>query len=280
MRNNYIIALLLPLLLLIACEDVINDPDWPEHEQKLVVLSRLEFSGNDSVHVICSVSKTLPVWEYIDHNTDFTVYDATVQIETDLGMTTIPHSSPDNGEHRGYITYAGDGDYTIHVSWNGLNTSATSRPVKPPVPHSAILLNGPNHDSYSAGIHFARNADPNVTYLGEARFYLEIRNRWIDSQKGNYSEGGDSRYIHPIPDNMLEYIAPITDFTSTIDIQTRITMFSREYRNYIEGSGSYYNGDDPFDPSDTNPLFSFTGDGIGFFWTETPGPWVEFTLTK
>src|SRR5690606_25296681 len=51
------------LLTFTGCESTVDNPEWPEYSEKLVVIGSVRFTQDDSVLVECTVQRTMPLWE-------------------------------------------------------------------------------------------------------------------------------------------------------------------------------------------------------------------------
>lgn len=270
-----LLSVILPLLVLAACEQVVDTSDWPAHDEKLVVTGFLRIE-HDSLFAYARVSRTLPLGEKFD------LQKAMVN-DAELLVTNGNRSFPINRAQGFYpfdfdfnydavTTRGSDDDFVLTVKRGG-KTAKVEIQAKTASTRFTDLRVTRSSDGYDYNVSYSIPAPEQGTDL------WCLMESW-SSEFGYWYE----RYTVELPSlpnrpgGMIEGSFQYWAFDSQGSkprIRYTLTACSRAYQDYINSRWNWNTGDSPFDPPGKNPAFNVTGDGIGFFWYEIVGEPVE-----
>ncbi len=262
------------LLLFAACESDVSNPDWPDHETKLVITASVRFT-TDSVVVFCRVSRTMGLGE--DFRMDRAmVNDAEVNILNDGKARSIPF-------RQNYDPYTSDAnylavfprgsftEYTLTVRKGELNARATLTIPTVPLRFDSLRMLFTRFGDWSEReIQYVLATPVNRMHydilIEEQQF---TGGAWIGVPWGPYE------FLNEIWTNPTTGSVRYGSHSSSRKGRYILTARSPEYTNYENSRwDSQYSGS-PFEPDAKNPSFNVTGNAIGFFWYELVGEPVE-----
>ena len=271
-RSRTFLGVLL-LLTLFGCEHTVEDPEWPEYKEKLVIVAKCIVHAADSLSVFCRISRTLPLTTTWTDSAAF-VNDADARITCDGREYLVPfdrYSSNYRGSfYQAYyhltIPRNGVRDLMLTVRHGGKTAYSTLHLEDAPVFDSIDVLPGIQGDS----ILLAR-----IIPGAMARFRIQLLvryYRWGWGLVGHYGdfvpEGTNSNAV------FLAWVSVGNSLNGTA--KCMIEAESPEYSDYMDAlNHSTDNGDLFGNDGGKNPPFNVKGDGIGFFWYEVWGPEVE-----
>jgi hypothetical protein len=273
--RKYFLAIL-TLLTFAACEQTVEGPDWPAHDEKLVVTSFLRLE-HDSIFAYARVNRTLPLSERFDMQKAM-VNDAVLQVTSggrsfpiDFDPGFFPFDYDFN--YHAVAARGSDDAFTLSVRHGSKTASATVL-----VKAAAIRFTDLRVERSSTGyeeyiIHYSIPAPGQDTDISCGIEY------WDPNMGGWYEMYSVTLpNLANRPNGMLEGSFPIWSFErpgSTHRIRLILTVRNRAYQDYSNSRWQWNTGDSPFDPPQKNPPFNVTGDGFGFFWYEIVGEPVE-----
>jgi hypothetical protein len=265
--------LILLLLLFAACETDVNNPDWPDHDPKLVITASVRLTA-DSAFVFCRVSRTMGLGE--DFRMDRAmVNDAEVNILNDGKARAIPY-------RQNYYPFTSDAnylavfprgtftEYTLTVRWGDLYArAALSIPDLPLAMDTVIVRNTQFGTWGERELHYVLR-----TPLNRVRYDMALEEQvsggvWLEVPWGPWSFL-DAAWTNPTAGSFR-----YGSYINSVRGRYTITARSPEYNNYENSRWSSDHSGSPFEPDAKNPPFNITGDGIGFFWYELVGEAVE-----
>jgi hypothetical protein len=265
--------LILLLLLFAACETDVNNPDWPDHDPKLVITASVRLTA-DSAFVFCRVSRTMGLGE--DFRMDRAmVNDAEVNILNEGKARAIPY-------RQNYYPFTSDAnylavfprgtftEYTLTVRWGDLYArAALSIPDLPLAMDTVIVRNTQFGTWGERELHYILR-----TPLNRVRYDMALEEQvsggvWLEVPWGPWSFL-DAAWTNPTAGSFR-----YGSYINSVRGRYTITARSPEYNNYENSRWSSDHSGSPFEPDAKNPPFNITGDGIGFFWYELVGEAVE-----
>ncbi len=271
-----LLAVILPLLFLSACENTVDTDGWPAHEDKLVVTGFLRIE-HDSLFAYTRVNRTLPLGEKFDLQKAM-VNDAEIQVTNGSRSFPIPRAQGfyplDFDFNYGAVTTRGsDDDFSLTVKQGGKTASAALQ-VKTTVTRFTELRVEPSSSGWQEyDVYYSIPAPGQDTDL---RCVIE----WWNTDFSTWHEITNVNLpnVANRPGGMLDGSFQIWGvFYKGMKTRLRYTLIARNraYHDYINSRWDWSGGDSPFDPPQKNPRFNVTGDGIGFFWYEIVGEPVE-----
>ncbi|MFZ1731047.1 MAG: hypothetical protein WBQ23_08420 [Bacteroidota bacterium] len=273
----HIEVLALSLLLFAACENTVDTPDWPAHDEKLVVTGFLRIE-HDSLFAYARVNRTLPLGEKYDLQKAM-VNDAELQVTNGSRSFPIPHTQGfypfDFDFNYGAVTTRGSDDsFVLSVMLGGKTATAALQAKFSATRFTNIRVETSPDDKYLYIVTYlipAPGPDTDVECLME--YWSPGFNNWYKIHSERLP------WLATRPDGVLEgrFIFWGAGSGSVSKQRIRYTLIARNsaYQDYINSRWDWINGDTPFDPPQKNPRFNITGDGIGFFWYEVVGDPVE-----
>ncbi len=280
MKTTYI---LLPLVVLAfaGCENTVDNPEWPEYKEQLVVTAFVRHNTDDSVFVHTNVRKTLPVWEKYEV-TKCLVPDAQVVLTGGNGSHTIALTSQQSSSYDKTVILSPDNNkYTLRTDWHGLSAYSTVElPVEKTAALEAAFITQQYSDYPYIGIRFPRATDPGLSYRIEVEYKNDAAQEWTFYRSQRYVPDDYNWGFENNADGTIMFRFAVGIGTVKFHIRVRINVISKQYKEYVNSVWSYYSGDDFFDAPNKNPDFNVHGDGIGFFYAEVEGEWKEFTVSK
>jgi hypothetical protein len=265
--------LLLLVLFFAACETDVNNPDWPDHEPRLVITASVRLT-TDSAFVFCRVSRTMGLGE--DFRVDrVMVNDAEVSILNDGKARPIPY-------RQNYDPFTSDANY-VAVFPRGSFTEYTLT-VRRGNMYARSSLSIPDVPLMMDTV-IVRRIQLGTWVEREFQYVLStpvLRMRY-DMQLEEQVTGGAWLEVPWRPWTFLDVVwtsptAGSFRYGSFINsVRGRYTIIARspEYNNYENSRWNSDHSGSPFEPQAKNPPFNITGDGIGFFWYELVGKAVE-----
>ncbi|MFA6232845.1 MAG: hypothetical protein WC824_01485 [Bacteroidota bacterium] len=274
MKN--LLAAILSLMFFAACENDVEDPDWPSHQEKLVVTGFLRLE-RDSVFAYARVNRTLPLGERFDLN-KATINDAELRVDNG-GRSFIFNRAQSNSPFGFDFNYSSisarsnDDDFVLIVRQGGKTATAVLQAKAAAVRFTEIRVEQPQvgFEEYLVSYNIpAPGQDTDVECLLEYwstdfGYWYETYSLYLPNQANR-------------PGGMLEGSFSIWAFDpSGLKTRIRYTLSARNraYQEYMNSRWDWNGGESPFDPPGKNPAFNVTGDGIGFFWYEIVGEPVE-----
>ncbi|MFZ1731048.1 MAG: hypothetical protein WBQ23_08425 [Bacteroidota bacterium] len=271
-----LLTIILPLLFLAACETSVDTPDWPSHDEKLVVTGYLHLE-HDSIFAYARVNRTLPLGEKFDLQKAM-VNDA--ELIVTHGSRSFPLARTQGFDpfdfdfNYGAVTTRGsDDDFVLTVRQGGKTASAALQ-VKTTVTRFTELRVEPSSSGWQEYDVFysipAPGQDTDLRCLLE--YWSSDFASWTESNTVVFPS------LPNKPGGLLEGSFPLWTYDNPgSKPRFRYTLFARNhaYQDYINSRWDWSTGDSPFDPPGKNPAFNVTGDGIGFFWYEIVGEPVE-----
>ncbi len=259
-------------LLLVACENDIDNPDWPDHDPKLVITASVSFT-TDSVFVFCRVSRTMGLGE--DFSIDRAmVNNAEVNILNDGKAKSIPYRQnydPFTSDAN-YVAVFPRGaftEYVLTVRHGALNARAALSIPDIPLRFDSLTMSVFSPGWFEREIRYSL-----ATPLSRMRYDLLIEEQ---QSSGQWMEA-PWRPWTLIDGTFTATTSGSFRYGSLPDARRgRYTLVARspEFRNYENSRwDSDYSGS-PFEADAKNPPFNITGDGIGFFWFDLVGDPVE-----
>jgi hypothetical protein len=264
------------LLTLFGCEHTVENPEWPEYKEKLVIVAKCEGRSEDSITVSCRILRTLPLttpWTdsaaiVNDADAKITCYGREYAIPFDRNANRL-QGSVSQANYRVVLPRNGAHDLTLTVRHGGKTAFSTLHLEDLPVFDSIGVVQVGQGDS----ILLAR-----INPGAMARFRLQL---WVSYYRSDWSGinlvGGSSNF-YPKGAALSRAFWASVPLTHSLNgtAQCRLIVESSEQAYYTDAVlGSTGNGDIFGDSNGKNPPFNVTGDGIGFFWYELLGPEVE-----
>lgn len=259
-------------LVLVSCEEVVNDVDWPDHAPLLVVRASLALTSPDSAEVECLVRHTVPLSQPLDADRT-NVTDATVQVYLEGDTVQLRHIG--YGTYHGRVSLVGARRARLEARWNGrVATSELDAVYRPIMPDTLVEVPDPRFPMFKRfRIVFTPLPGRGITYSIDQEVLSSASHKWLESMSYTWRDGATNAWdISMLPDGRIGMLMPRY---STEPTRVRIRTLSAEYEAYDKARYNEFGGDilsgDP-----VNPFFNVRGDGIGFFWSETPGAWHIF----
>lgn len=265
------------LLILVACERTVEEPDWPEHEEKLVVTAFLRLE-RDSIFAYARVNRTLPLGDRFDL-AKVMVNDADVRMEN--GDRSFPINKVlgfypfDFDFNYSAVTMRGsDDNFALTVKQGGKTASAAFRVIPVATRFTTLRVErSAQADADYLATYQIPASGPETEIECLVEFWYEIYYGWQQMYSIKLPNQANR------PDGMLEGSFPFWTFGwQGTKQRIRYTLIARNhaYEDYLNSRWGYgTSGDSPFDPPRKNPPFNVSGDGIGFFWYEIVGEPVE-----
>lgn len=268
------IVLLLPLFLL-ACEQDVSNPDWPEHEEKLVVTGFVRLQ-NDSMFTYCRVSRTMPLGvQYRDE--DAIINNADILLRHDNGALPVPyHPTASNNPWVPSFDYTAVNarplSETFQITVRSGQHQAFANQTIPDAPLSfeSVALETHPTDTWMQQLRYTmRLPEQPVDYVCVFEIRPQGSVEWIEYMTVDLYIPRDA-FGRTFSGAQRVYFDPMAMIWSK---RYRLIAASPEYREYntAVANGRWGSGGDPFEPDSKNPRFNVTGDGIGFFWVELVG---------
>ena len=266
------LGVLVLALALVSCEEVVNDVEWPDHAPLLVVRASLALTAPDSAEVECLVRHTVPLSQPIDVDRT-NVTDAVVHVYLDGDSVQLAHVG--YGVYHGRVSLAGALRARLEARWNGrVATSELDAVYRPIVPDTLVEVPEPSMPQFTRfRVVFTPMRTRGVTYSVDQEVWSSASRKWLESMSYTWRDGATNAWnVSSTADGRIVMIMPRY---STLPTRLRIRTLSAEYEAYDKARYNEFGGDilagDP-----VNPNFNVRGDGIGFFWSETPGAWHTF----
>lgn len=266
------LGVLVLALALVSCEEVVNDVEWPDHAPLLVVRASLALTAPDSAEVECLVRHTVPLSQPIDVDRT-NVTDAVVHVYLDGDSVQLAHVG--YGVYHGRVSLAGARRARLEARWNGrVATSELDAVYRPIVPDTLVEVPEPSMPQFKQfRVVFTPMRGRGVTYSVDQEVWSPSSRKWLESMSYTWRDGATNAWnVSSTADGRIVMIMPRY---STLPTRLRIRTLSAEYEAYDKARYNEFGGDilagDP-----VNPNFNVRGDGIGFFWSETPGAWHTF----
>ncbi|MBR9977590.1 MAG: DUF4249 family protein [Bacteroidetes bacterium] len=270
---------ILPLLLLVSCEQIVNAPDWPAHEEKLAITATLHIRS-DTVFTYARVSRTQALDERFDRSATM-IHDAEVQLQNGERMITLtPHRQERRSFYHTYnysaITQYGENeDYDLTVRYGEKTATSAVRVRRATMRFTDVRLEytegDPRFRTSTYTLYYSIPAPQADTHTECTIMYWSPDiEQWMEIHNAKLPPRANR------DDGMLEGSIPF--FARTGDhvskLRFRYILISRNSA-YMEHYHSRWVSDSPFDSADKNPRFNIGGDGIGFFMYEIIGDPVE-----
>jgi hypothetical protein len=235
-------------LIVAGCEQVVENPDWPEYVEKGILQAEIVVR-DDSTFVYCNFGRTAPLNEPFDFLAT-RINDARIEFRRGSEAFLVPaiagNWDPMQGEFHNYALVLETNDtrdFFVRVDWSGkqLEGSVTLQSVKTEA-DTIIIKPAPAQPNLFV-VTFRMHVLPDIDY----NMYLFGPNSWTST----------SFWVRDIPPEgkIIDEIQYLRKGSWLYTIQAE----DRKYRNWYSS-----NSGDPFEPTGSNPKHNVTGDGIGF----------------
>ncbi len=278
MKKN--ISVIFILIFISGCEQIIENPKWPDYKEKLVVTAWLVQNNPDSLEVTCAVRRTLPLSEKFD-TTKIKVSNAVVTLSSgDFNQILQPQK--DTSIYYSKFSNPKKSDYKLTIKWNGLTAfSELSIRKRDNVIDSAYLkfvIDGlevfffqltfnfypiPNGFIHELSGYLYNDVTHFYNWVGIADYTSSSGNVPMRNCLSCYKDLGNGE----VQGTILVSSAPDT---SNFKMSIELLVHSPSYEDYKNAKYRYNNSNGLFEdsPNGLNPKFNVMGDGIGFFWYE------------
>jgi hypothetical protein len=266
---------ILTLICLTACEHTVDEPDWPEHDEKLVVTSFLRIE-NDSIFAYARVNRTIPLSERFDLQKAM-VNDAALQIRNGSRSFPIqfdPGFFPFDFDfnYHAVVARGSEDDFTLTVRQGGKTAVASLLVLSAATRFTDLRMERSTSGYEELDVHYTIPAPGQDTDISCAVEYWDPMGGWYEMHTITLPNVANR------PNGMLEGIFHMWSFDrggSNSRYRYILTVRNRAYQEYAKSRRDWNPGDSPFEPPRKNPSFNVTGDGFGFFWYEIVGDPVE-----
>jgi hypothetical protein len=256
--------LILVCFTLAGCEQVVDNPDWPEYKERMVCSANISIHP-DSTRITCNLGKTAPLNQNVDFNAT-RVNDAQITLTRSADSFTLPYAPTPSFMFWDYFNYAlsiptkSANEFTLQCRWQSLQLqgSLTVPADVRTTLDTLFIMQDPRYPDMYIGT-FRIHAMPDFEYD------LTLTSPTISGPTIN------SFNAHDLPPGgkSVDLIIYLKQGLWTYSI----TAKSNNYRDHYSN-----NGGDVFGPSGGNPRHNMTGDGFGFLTYDITGPEVAFTV--
>lgn len=271
------IAAILILIFVSGCEQIIENPKWPQYKEKLVITAWLVQNNPDSLEITCAVRRTLPLSEKFD-TTKIKVSNAVVTLSSgEFNQTLQPQNDP--SVYTSKYSNPKKSDYRLTVKWNGLTafSDITMEVRNRIIDSSYFQFVSAQYMRYNYNFFIQFDPIPNGfkheirwSYRNSDLFYSNVDD-YTSQTSNNPPKYPRSNSYTTLADGKIcgKFEIHFED-TTAVKAFIHLTVFSPSHEDYENvqywygGSGGLFEDS----PNGLNPKFNVMGDGIGFFWYE------------